>query len=186
MDDMELAQAKAGIFKALGHPVRLMIDMQGDHDVVALHIYQPGQYLIVASDAGRGFIVNTDDLVAQTKNGKQILNLGVGEEAATARFVPEDADHIAVIGTNHKLLIFDIEELPEMARGRGNIMQRYKKGAGAVLRDVKAFCLEDGLSYPYAGGERVEPKKEIKKWIGKRAGAGLKAPRGFPTSNRFS
>ncbi len=169
-----------------GEPVRLMIDMQGDHDVVALHIYKPEQWMIVASDAGRGFIVNTDDVVAQTKNGKLVLNLGEGEEAATARHVPEDADHIAVIGSNHKLLIFDIEELPEMSRGRGNIMQRYKKDGGAVLRDVKAFCLDDGLSYPYAGGERVEPKKDIKKWVGKRAAAGLKAPRGFPTSNRFS
>ncbi|MDH5188287.1 MAG: DNA topoisomerase IV subunit A [Rhodospirillaceae bacterium] len=169
-----------------GDPLRLMIDMQGDHDVAEMMIFEPEREIMVASDAGRGFIVPSDDVVAQTKNGKQVLNLGEGEEAAACSYVPEDADSLAVIGSNHKLLIFDIEDMPIMGRGRGVILQRYKKGGNAVLRDVKAFVMEDGLSYPYAGGERVEPKKEIKKWVGKRAGAGLKAMRGFPTSNRFT
>lgn len=169
-----------------GEPLRLMIDMQGDHDVAAMMIFEPEREIMVASDAGRGFIVPSDDVVAQTKNGKQVLNLGEGEEAATCSYVPEDADSLAVIGSNHKLLVFDIEDMPIMSRGRGVILQRYKKGGNAVLRDVKAFVMEEGLSYPYAGGERVEPAKEIKKWVGKRAGAGLKAMRGFPTSNRFT
>ena len=169
-----------------GEPLRLMIDMQGDHDVASMMIFEPEREIMVASDAGRGFIVPSDDVVAQTKNGKQVLNLGDGEEAATCSYVPEDADSLAVIGSNHKLLIFDIEDMPIMSRGRGVILQRYKKGGNAVLRDVKAFVMDEGLSYPYAGGERVEPKKELKKWVGKRAGAGLKAMRGFPTSNRFT
>ncbi|MDH5488375.1 MAG: DNA topoisomerase IV subunit A [Rhodospirillaceae bacterium] len=169
-----------------GEPLRLMIDMQGDHDVASMMIFEPEREIMVASDAGRGFIVPSDDVVAQTKNGKQVLNLGDGEEAATCSYVPEDADSLAVIGSNHKLLIFDIEDMPIMSRGRGVILQRYKKGGNAVLRDVKAFVMDGGLSYPYAGGERVEPKKELKKWVGKRAGAGLKAMRGFPTSNRFT
>ncbi len=169
-----------------GEPLRLMIDMQGDHDVASMMMFEPEREIMVASDAGRGFIVPSDDVVAQTKNGKQILNLGQGEEAATCSYIPEDADTLAVIGSNHKLLIFDIEDMPIMSRGRGVILQRYKKGGNAVLRDVKAFVMNDGLSYPYSGGERVEPKKDIKKWLGKRAGAGLKAMRGFPTSNRFT
>ena len=169
-----------------GEPLRLMIDMQGDHDVASMMIFEPEREIMVASDAGRGFIVPSDDVVAQTKNGKQVLNLGNGEEAAACSYVREDADSLAVIGSNHKLLIFDIEDMPIMSRGRGVILQRYKKGGNAVLRDVKAFVMDEGLSYPYAGGERVEPKKELKKWVGKRAGAGLKAMRGFPTSNRFT
>ncbi len=169
-----------------GEPLRLMIDMQGDHDVASMMLFAPEREIMVASDAGRGFIVPSDDVIAQTKNGKQVLNLGQGEEAATCSYVPEYADALAVIGSNHKLLIFDIEDMPIMSRGRGVILQRYKKGGNAVLRDVKAFAMDDGLSYPYSGGERVEPKKDIKKWVGKRAGAGLKAMRGFPTSNRFT
>ena len=169
-----------------GEPLRLMIDMGGDHDVASMMLFAPEREIMVASDAGRGFIVPSDDVIAQTKNGKQVLNLGQGEEAATCSYIPEYADTLAVIGSNHKLLIFDIEDMPIMSRGRGVILQRYKKGGNAVLRDVKAFVMDDGLSYPYSGGERVEPKKDIKKWVGKRAGAGLKAMRGFPTSNRFT
>ncbi len=169
-----------------GEPVRLMIDMQGDHDVASMLIFEAEREIMVASDGGRGFIVPSDEVVAQTKNGRQVLNLGKGEEAATCSYMPENADTLAVFGSNHKLLLFELDEMPIMTRGRGVILQRYKKGGGAVLRDVKAFVFDEGLSYPYGGGERTEPPEDLEKWYGKRAGAGLKAPRGFPTSNRFT
>jgi len=167
-----------------GEPLRLMVDLPNDADVTEMMTYVAGRKLIVASDSGRGFIVPEDDVLAQTKNGKQVLNVGPGEEAATCVVVSEGADHIAAVGSNRKIIIFPIDEMPEMTRGKGVILQRYKKGGGAVLRDVQAFTLSDGLVFPFGSGWRTET--ELLKWLGKRAQAGAMAPRGFPTSNRFS
>jgi topoisomerase-4 subunit A len=167
-----------------GEPLRLMVDLPNDADVTALFVHVPGQKLLVASDAGRGFIVLEDDVLAQTKNGKQVLNVGGGDEAAACAVVPEGADHVAAVGSNRKIIIFPLDELPEMTRGKGVILQKYKKGGGALLRDVKAFVLTEGLSFPFGSGWRNET--DLQRWLGKRAQAGAMAPRGFPTSNRFS
>ena len=167
-----------------GEPLRLMMDLPNDADVVQFLVHAPQRKLLVASDAGRGFIVPEDEVIAQTKNGKQVLNVGGGEEAATCTIVPEGADHIAAVGSNRKIIIFPMDDMPEMTRGKGVILQRYKKGGGAVLRDAKAFKLEDGLAFRFGQGWRTET--ELLRWIGKRAQAGAMAPRGFPTSNRFS
>jgi len=167
-----------------GEPLRLMVDLPNDADITHMLVHVAGRKLIVASDSGHGFIVPEDDVLAQTKNGRQVLNVGSGAEAASCFVVPDDADTIAVIGSNRKIVIFPIAEMPEMTRGKGVILQRYKKGGGAVLRDVKAFKLEEGLSFPFGSGWRTET--ELLRWQGKRAGAGAMAPRGFPTSNRFS
>jgi len=164
-----------------GEPLRLMIDMGNENDPISMFTHLPGRKLLVASDTGRGFIVNEDDVIAQTKNGKQVLNLGVGEEASAASFVAEGDDHVASVGRNRKMLLFPISELPEMTRGRGNILQRFAKGG---LADAKTFRLEDGLTWKT--GERTRTETDIKDWLGKRAQAGLKVPRGFPTSGKFS
>lgn len=167
-----------------GEPLRLMVDLPNDADITEMMTHVAGRKLIVASDSGRGFIVPEDEVLAQTKNGKQVLNVGPGDEAATCVVVGEGADHIAAVGSNRKIIIFPIDEMPEMTRGKGVILQRYKKGGGAVLRDVQAFSLSDGLVFPFGSGWRTET--ELLKWLGKRAQAGAIAPRGFPTSNRFS
>tara|TARA_R110002124_G_scaffold81486_1_gene214728 strand:+ start:1682 stop:3925 length:2244 start_codon:yes stop_codon:yes gene_type:complete len=162
-----------------GEPVRLMVDIPNGHDPIWLQVYQTGKKYVVASDTGRGFIVPSDDLMAQTKNGKQVLNLGTGEEAAAIAEVMEGADAVAVVGENRKLLIFPIEELPEMGRGKGVILQRYNKGG---LADVTTMRFAEGLTWR-SGGQRTEP--EYQQWLGKRAQAGLVVPKGFPRSGTF-
>ena len=164
-----------------GEPLRLMIDLGNEHDLVDMFVYTADRKRLVVSDAGRGFIVGENDVIAQTKNGKQVLNLGPGEEGAVAAIIEEGADHVATVGQNRKLLIFPIADLPEMTRGRGNILQRYTKGG---MADAKAFRLDDGLSWK--AGDRTRTETNIKDWVGKRAQAGQKVPRGFSTSGRFS
>jgi len=171
-----------------GEPLRLMIDLAEDHDAIAMFIHKPdpgqkqGRRMVVASESGRGFIVEEEAVIAQTRNGKQVLNLPAGEEAAAAAPVEDDADHIAVLGTNRKLLIIPLEQLPVMTRGRGVILQRYAKGG---LADVTSLKATDGLRWR-AGqqGSRTEP--DIRRWIGKRAQAGLVVPKGFARANKFS
>lgn len=173
-----------------GEPIRLMVDLPNGHDVVSIMKNEGGRKFLIASDMGRGFIVPEDDVVAQTKNGKQILNVGSDAEATAIAVVPDNADHIAVIGTNRKLIVFPMkikedgemrDQVPEMGRGKGVILQRYKDGH---LSDVQAFAMDEGISWQTGGGMRSE--KNLKAWIGKRAGAGLVKPKGFPTNNRFS
>ena len=173
-----------------GEPIRLMVDIPNGHDVVKMMKHEGGRRFLIASDAGRGFIVPEDDVVAQTKNGKQVLNVGSDAEATTIAVVPDKADHIAVIGTNRKLVVFPMkvkedgelrDQVPVMGRGKGVILQRYKDGH---LADVQAFELAEGVTWQTGGGTRSE--KDLKAWIGKRAGAGLIKPKGFPSNNRFS
>ena len=164
--------------RGFGEPLSLMIDLGNDHDIVELTTHDPDRRLIVASSDGRGFIVNEKDITAQTRGGKQVLNVAAGAEAAAC--TPAVGDSVAVVGTNRKLLIFPIGELPEMARGRGVILQRYAKGG---LSDVLAFTLADGLSWP--SGDRMRTESKLDDWIGKRAQAGRIVPRGFPRTNRF-
>ena len=128
--------------RGFGEPLRLMIDLPNDQDVLAILVHQPGRKLLVAASDGRGFLVAEDELVAQTKNGKQVLNLASGAEAQVVRPVPEGADHLATIGENRKLLVFPLAELPEMSRGRGVTLQKFRDGG---LKDAKAFVLEQGL-----------------------------------------
>ena len=164
-----------------GEPVRLMIDLGNEHDVVAMFVHVPGRRLMVASDTGRGFVVAEDDVIAQTRNGRQVLNVGEGEEAAACTIVKDDADAVAVVGDNRKLLIFPLAEVPVMARGRGVILQRYKDGG---LSDVTTLNLKEGLTWKSGGATRTEPG--IKAWIGKRAQAGLQPFKGFTASKKFN
>jgi topoisomerase IV subunit A len=161
-----------------GEPIRLMIDLGNDQDIVAVFANKPGRKLLVAADDGRGFVVPEDEAVAQTKAGKQVLNVGEGIEAQAC--TPVEGDHVAVIGDNRKLLIFPLAEVPEMTRGRGVTLQKYKDGG---LSDVKVFNLAEGLTWRL--GERVRTETDLRDWIGKRAQAGRLPPRGFATNNKF-
>ena len=165
--------------RGYGEPVRLLFDLPNDAVIQTMTIFKGGRRFLVASDVGRGFIVAEDTLVAQTKNGKQILNLGTGEEARVCSEVTGDA--VAVVGRNRKLLVFPLEELPEMTRGRGVILQRYKDGG---MADAKTFSMAEGLSW--ALGDRTRTETNLTAWIGKRGQAGRLPPQGFPKNNKFS
>ena len=164
-----------------GEPIRLLVDLGNAHDVISIRIHKSGRKLLVASDVGRGFVVEESDVIAQTRNGKQVLNVPGDEEALVCVVVEDGADAVAVLGENRKMLIFPLEELPVMSRGRGVIMQRYKDGG---LRDIKTLTLATGLSWQTGAGLRTETN--ISGWVGKRAQAGMITPKGFPRVNRFT
>ena len=165
--------------RGFGEPLRLMIDLPNDQDVVTLMVHQPGRKLLVASADGRGFVVPEDEIIAQTKNGRQVMNLGSGVEAAVC--VPVEGDSVAVVGENRKLLLFALDEVPEMTRGRGVILQKYKDGG---LSDAKTFSRKEGLTWA-AGAGRTRTETKLADWFGKRAQAGRLPPTGFSRSNRF-
>jgi topoisomerase-4 subunit A len=164
--------------RGMGEPVRLMCDLENDQDIVALFVHQPGRQLMVASTAGRGFRVAEDEVIAQKKGGKQIMNVDAGEEAKVC--VPAAGDHVAFVGENKKMLIFPLDQVPELAKGKGVALQKYKEGG---LVDGMAFKLADGLK-DYNG--RTWEKSEIKEYIGERAQAGRIVPKGWPKNSKFT
>lgn len=166
--------------RGMGEPVRLMVDLPNEADVVALFIHQKGRKRLLASTAGDGFVVLEDDVLAQTKTGKQALNVKGDVRALVC--APINGDHIAVVGENRKVLIFPVAELPEMARGKGVRLQKYKDGG---LSDATTFTLGDGLSWQDPAG-RTRTEFALSEWTGKRASSGRMAPRGFPRDNRFT
>ncbi|NKB45981.1 MAG: DNA topoisomerase IV subunit A [Alphaproteobacteria bacterium] len=166
--------------RGFGEPLRLMVDLPNDATVVEMKVWEKDGRLLVASSGGRGFVVPEEHVFGQTKNGKQVLNLGKGEKARACHTMEEDDDHVAVVGKNRKLIIFPLEEMPEMTRGRGVILQRYKDGG---LSDAKSFVLDEGLTWMTGGRQRTE--EDLRAWMGKRAQAGRIAPRGFSTTNTF-
>jgi topoisomerase IV subunit A len=162
--------------RGMGEPLRLMIDLPNEAEIIDILVHKSGSKLLVASSSGDGFIVPEDEVVAQTRAGKQVLN-------GAARLCKRvSGDHVAVVGENRKVLVFSLDELPEMTRGKGVRLQKYKDGG---LSDATTFALADGLSWlDPAGRTRTEP--DLAEWIGKRATAGRMAPRGFPRNNRFT
>ncbi len=173
-----LAGDKLPSARGFGEPLRLMIDLPGESEIVAMMIYKPEDKFLIASSDGRGFVVKAEDVLAQTKNGKQCLNLEDGGKAVALTVI--QGSHVAVIGTNRKLLIFPLDALPEMARGRGVTLQKYKDGE---LSDVTTLNLKEGLSWN--SGDRVRTETDIRGWLGDRAAAGKLAPNGFARSNKF-
>jgi len=165
--------------RGFGEPLRLMIDLGNDAEPIAILSYRPGAKLLVAAADSRGFVVPEDEIVAQTRAGKQVLNMPASVEAVAC--VPADGDHVAVMGDNRKLLVFPLAEVPEMGRGRGVILQKHKDGG---ITDVKVFRLADGLSW--RRGDQTRTETDLRQWLGQRAQAGRMAPNGFPKSNRFS
>jgi topoisomerase-4 subunit A len=162
-----------------GEPLRLMLDLEQDQDVVALLVHRPGRRLLIAASDGRGFVVAEDEVLGQTRVGKQVLNLA-GEAAARA-CVAVAGDAVAVIGENRRLSIFAMEEVPELSRGRGVILQRYRQGG---LSDLTTLRLADGLSW--RSGERTRTETDLRPWLGRRGQAGRLPPVGFPRSNKFT
>jgi topoisomerase-4 subunit A len=163
----------------MGEPVRLMVDLPNEAAMLALFIHVPGRRLMVVSEAGDGFILPEDEAVAQTRAGRQVLNLRPGARARVCR--PVSGDHVAVVGENRKMLIFSRAELPEMGRGKGVRLQRYKDGG---LSDALTFDLNDVLTWKDPAG-RTSTVNDLAEWMGARASAGRMAPRGFPRDLRF-
>jgi topoisomerase-4 subunit A len=166
--------------RGMGEPLRLMVDLPNDADIVGLYIHKPDRKLLVASSAGDGFIVPENDVVAQTRSGKQVLNVRDGVRALVC--TPMTGDAIAVVGENRKVLVFMADELPEMGRGKGVRLQKYKDGG---LSDATSFTLAEGLSWSDPAG-RTRTETDLAEWTGKRASAGRMAPRGFPRDNKFT
>jgi topoisomerase-4 subunit A len=161
-----------------GEAIRLMIDLGNDQDIVNLLIHKPGRKLLVAASDGRGFVVEENEVIAQTRNGKQALNLK--DKVVARACVPAEGDTVAVVGENRKMILFPLKELPVMARGRGVTLQRYKDGG---LSDATVFTKSEGLSWKLGDNTRTETA--LADWIGKRGQAGRLAPRGFAKANKF-
>jgi topoisomerase-4 subunit A len=176
--------------RGMGEPVRLMVDLPNEAEIVALMIYRPHQKLLVASSAGDGFVVPTDDVLAQTRSGKQVLNVRGDARAVICK--PVSGDHVAVISLNRKFLVFPLAELPEMTRGKGVRIQKYNQSRGRQgtleldggLSDLTTFDLEQGLKWQMPNGQ-TRHEKDLGPYIGKRASVGRTPPYGFPKDNTF-
>ena len=166
--------------RGMGEPLRLMVDLPNEAEIIDIFIHKPGRKLLVASSAGDGFIVPEDDVLAQTRSGKQVLN--VRGDVSAKSCSPIKGDHVAVVGENRKMLVFALSELPEMGRGKGVRLQKYKDGG---MSDVTTFDLAAGLSWLDPAG-RTRTETELAEWTSKRASAGKMAPRGFPRDNKFT
>ncbi|MGH1370322.1 MAG: DNA topoisomerase IV subunit A [Maritimibacter sp.] len=175
--------------RGMGEPLRLMVDLPNEVEIVDMFVHQAGARLIVASGEGNGFVVSEEDLIAQTRTGKQVLNVGNGVAKVCKRVA---GDHVAVVSENRKLLVFPLDELPEMGRGKGVRLQKYHSARGKQglleldggLSDVTTFILEAGLSWA-AGADRTRTEVDMSPWIGKRATVGKLPPHGFPRDNKF-
>jgi topoisomerase-4 subunit A len=164
-----------------GEPIRIIVDMDNDQDIVTAFVHDPKRKLLLASYAGNGFVVPEGDVVANTRKGKQVMNVKAPDEAK--RCVPVSGDHVAVVGKNRKMLVFPLSEVPEMTRGKGVRLQKYKDGG---MLDIKTFAMEAGLSWQDSA-ERVfvRSREELAEWVGARASAGRMVPKGFPKTGKF-
>ncbi|MFT4277843.1 MAG: DNA topoisomerase IV subunit A [Rhodopseudomonas sp.] len=166
-----------------GEPIRMFIDMEQDAAIVTVFVHTGGRKFLIASHDGQGFVVNEDECVGSTRKGKQILNVDVPNEARALTVVSEGDDSVAVIGDNRKMVIFPLDQVPEMTRGRGVRLQKYKDGG---LSDIATFSSKQGLGWrDSAGREFSATMKELAEWRGNRADAGRLPPKGFPKSNKF-
>ena len=164
-----------------GEPIKIMVDMDAAEDVVAVFVHDPERKLLVVSTEGRGFVVPEAEILANTRKGKQVMTVAGGEEMRLA--VGAAGDHVAMLGENRKLLIFPLAQVPEMVRGKGVRLQKYKDGGVA---DARVFKKADGLTWIDSSGRSFNRSMaELKDWLGERAQAGRLPPAGFPRSNRF-
>jgi topoisomerase-4 subunit A len=169
--------------RGFGEPVRLQIDLDAEVEVVALAAIRPEMKLLIASTDGKGFITSSEATIAETRKGKQLVNLRPGAKVSVVRAVPDQADTVAVVGENRKVLVFPMAELPEIARGQGVTLQRYRDGG---LSDAIAFRLAEGLSWALGGDSgRTRTEADLTPWQAARGAAGRAAPVGFPRNNRF-
>ena len=164
--------------RGFGQPVRLMTDLGVNDNVCAMFVFEKGAKYVVSSDYGHGFVIDESHMLAQTRNGRKILNLADGEVAAFCKKIT--GDMVAIVGENRKLLVFKLEEIPTMARGRGVTLQKYQ---GCKMSDIQIFKAEEGFCYNRSGG--VANEKELLTWLGHRAQVGRLVPFGFPKTNKF-
>ena len=164
--------------RGFGQPLRLMVDLGIADNISEMFVFDPKAQYLIASNSGKGFLVDEKHILAQTRNGRKIMNLGEGERAVFCKRIC--GDMVAIIGDNRKLLVFKLEEIPTMARGRGVTLQKYKDGG---MADVQIFKEEEGFTYNRAGGCKTET--ELLNWLGHRGQVGKLAPFGFPKSNKF-
>ena len=175
--------------RGMGEPLRMMVDLPNDVEIVDLFIHKPGRKLLVASNDGNGFVVAEEDVLAQTRSGKQVLNV---KDALAQIVQPVEGDHVAIVSKNGRFLVFPVAELPEMGRGKGVRLQKYNMARGRQgtleldggVSDVTTFNWAEGLSWEMGGGKtRHEP--DLSEWLGKRAGVGKRPPYGFPRNMKF-
>ncbi|EKF20275.1 DNA topoisomerase IV subunit A [Nitratireductor pacificus] len=164
-----------------GEPVRIMVDMETDQAIVTAFAHDPERKLLIASHVGNGFVVPEKEIIANTRKGKQVMNVKAPDEAKYC--IPVSGDHVAIVGQNRKLLVFALSEIPEMTRGKGVRLQRYKDGG---VSDLKTFAMEAGLSWQDSADRTfVKSRDELIEWMGNRAAAGRMVPKGFPRTGRF-
>jgi topoisomerase IV subunit A len=169
--------------RGFGEPVRTMIDIDSEANVISALVHRPKGQLLLAATSGKGFAAETDELLAETRKGRQVVNLKPGQKLAAVREIAPEHDHVAVVGDNRKLVVFHLEELPILGRGQGVTLQRYRDGG---LSDATTFRLDDGLSWAMGGDSgRTRTESEIWQWKVARGAAGRLPPTGFPKSNRF-
>jgi topoisomerase-4 subunit A len=164
--------------RGAGDPVRLMIDLEETSDIVELFVYKPGRKLLIASKAANGFIISEDEVIAQTRKGKQVMTVSVPDAAIAC--VAADGDMVATVGENRRMLVFPLAEVNELTRGRGVRLQRLRD---VGLLDVTVFRAAEGLRW--MEGSRTRTFTDLDEWQGSRAQAGKNVPKGFPRSNRF-
>jgi topoisomerase-4 subunit A len=165
-----------------GEPIRIIVDMENDQDIVTAFVHQPERKLLLSSHVGNGFLVPEAEVIANTRKGKQIMNVKAPDEARHC--IPISGDSVAIVGENRKMLVFPLTEIPELGRGKGVRLQRYKDGG---VSDIRVFSMEQGLTWQDASGRSfTRGKLELLEWVGPRATAGRMVPKGFPRSGKFS
>ncbi|WP_420142579.1 DNA gyrase subunit A, partial [Sphingomonas sp.] len=170
--------------RGFGEPVRLMVDLEGEAGIVALVPVRAGQRLLFAASDGKGFVARAEEITAETRKGRQVVNLRTGANLRVVHAIAADDDYVAAIGDNRKLLVFPLAEVPEMTRGQGAQIQRYRDGG---LSDAITFRFADGLSWPMGGDSgRTRTEAELGPWRAARGAAGRMPPTGFPRDNRFA
>jgi topoisomerase-4 subunit A len=165
-----------------GEPMRFMVDMENDQDILTAFVHDASRKMVIASTAGYGFVIAESEMVANTRKGKQVMNVSMPDEAKLV--VQVKGDHVAIVGENRKMLVFPLDQLPEMTRGKGVRLQRYKDGG---ISDIKCFAIDTGLAWEDSAGRAFNRSKdELLEWMGDRASAGRTVPKGFPRSGKFA
>ena len=169
--------------RGFGEPIRTMVDIDAEAQIVAVLVYRAKAQLLLASSAGRGFVAETDELLAETRKGRAVMTTKPGVRLAVVREIPAEHDHVAVVGDNRKLVLFSLEEMPVMSKGQGVTLQRYRDGG---MADATTLKLEDGLSWRMGGESgRTRTETDMRMWKVARGAAGRLPPTGFPRDNRF-
>ncbi|HSM54286.1 MAG TPA: DNA gyrase C-terminal beta-propeller domain-containing protein, partial [Erythrobacter sp.] len=170
--------------RGFGEPIQSMVDLEAETGIAGMVVHRPGARLLLASTPGKGFVAEESELLAETRKGRQVVNLKDGAKLNVVHPIGEGHDHVACVGDNRKLVVFNLEEVPVLARGQGVTLQRYRDGG---LSDATTFVLSEGLSWQMGGkGDRTRTESDIWQWKVARGAAGRLPPQGFPKDNCFS